>query len=178
VRSAVSGPPGEAPPGINDPEDNMRRFITSVVAVSSLVLLASVAASAQEEEVPLDKVPKVVLDAVKAKYPNAKLEGASTETENGQKVYEVAITEKGAHIDVTLTPEGKITLVEKEIEAKDLPREVVEALIDKHPGATVKLAEEMSDGAGKVQAYELKIVTAENKVLELKFDPKGKTLDN
>lgn len=156
----------------------MRRFICSLAVLAPVALLGLAAvAGADEEVVPLDKVPKVIMDAVKAKYPKAEVKGATKETgDDGKPVIEIEISEAGKTIDVTFTPEGKLIMIEQEIEAKDLPKEVVDALIDKYPKATIKLAEQIADGAGKVQAYELKIVTADNKALEIKFDPKGKVV--
>lgn len=154
---------------------SLKRWMMIVAAVGFFGTATPV--SAQEEDIPLDKVPKVIMDAVKEKFPGAELKGASTEKDDeGKQVYEVAFIYKKAHHDVTYTPEGKLVLVEKEVEAKDLPKAVIDALIDKYPGATVKLAEEMIDPDGKVKAYEMKIVTADQKVLEVKFDPDGKVV--
>ena len=68
---------------------------------------------ADEEKVPLDKVPKAVIDAVKKRFPKAKLVEAAKETEGGKTEYEVTIKDGDTKIDVTLTPEGKITLIER-----------------------------------------------------------------
>src|SRR5690242_18280066 len=83
-----------------------------------MFVLPSIAASGAEESVPLDKVPKPVLDAVKARFKDAKLTDASKETEDGKLTYEITVHDKGQQIDVTLTPEGEIVLIEKTIAAK------------------------------------------------------------
>jgi uncharacterized membrane protein YkoI len=155
----------------------MRTLIGCLCASATAALLvAGAGARVDEEKVPLDKVPKAVLDGVKAKFPKAELKGAAKETEDGKTVYEVSFQYKGANYDVILTPEGKITLIEKEIAAKDLPKAVAKALADKYPKATIKLAEELSDGDDKVTAYEVLLVT-DKKELEIKLDPKGKVLN-
>jgi uncharacterized membrane protein YkoI len=153
----------------------MFRMLTSALLFAALSLLVLAGARADEEKVPLEKLPKAVTDAVKAKFPDAKLVGASTEKEDGKTVYEVAITNKGQKIDVTVTPEGKIVTVEAEIPAKNLPKAVAEALEKKYPGATIKKAEEISKD-DKISKYEALIVTADKKTLEVCFDPSGKFL--
>ena len=63
----------------------MRKFVVklSLVALTGIIALAMVRA-ADEEKVPLDKLPKAVLDAVKAKFPKAQLLGAEKETVDGK----------------------------------------------------------------------------------------------
>ena len=82
-----------------------------LLAGSAVVLLMAAGAWAGgdgEKPVPLDKVPRKVLDAVKSKYPNATIRGASTETDKDKTIYEIAITNTKQQIDVSLTPDGKI----------------------------------------------------------------------
>jgi hypothetical protein len=133
---------------------------------------------ADEEKVELDKLPKAVSEAVKKKFPKAKIVSASKEKEDKKTVYEVQIKDGDSKADVTVTPEGEIVTVEKEIALKDLPREVKTALDDKYPKATVKKVEEIHSGKDlKDLAYEVLLVTKEKKTVEVKFDPKGKVLE-
>src|SRR5262245_32039576 len=101
-----------------------KRF-SCLMAAAGLGLLAAAAVSpADEEKVPLDKVPKAVLESVKGRFKDAELKGATKEKEDGKTVYEVTIKFKGHNVDVTVTPDGDIILIEKEIAAKDLPKAV------------------------------------------------------
>jgi hypothetical protein len=147
----------------------MLRLLSAGMVVLALIF----SARADEEKVALDKLPKEVLDAVKAKFPKAELVSAGKEKDNDKIVYEVTLKDGGKNHDVTLTPEGKIVLIEKTIDAKDLPKPVAEALEAKYPKATIKLAEELIKD-DKITAYEMVIVTADKKTLEVEFDPKGK----
>ena len=138
---------------------------------------ASGGVRADEEKVPLDKLPRAVVDGVKKRFPDAELTGAEKEDENGKTVYEVAIKDKGQKSEVTLTPEGTLVEIEKRIEAKDLPKAVSEALDQKYPKATFKTIEEVikvRDGKEKLEYYELVLVTAEKKKLEVTITPDGK----
>jgi uncharacterized membrane protein YkoI len=148
----------------------------SVAALVALTVAArgGAADDDKEEKIPLEKVPKAVLDAVKAKFPKAKLVSAEKEKEDGKVVYEINIKDGGKTVEVTVTPEGKIVSVEKTIAEKDLPEAVTEAFKKKYPGATVKLVEEVTKG-DKVY-FELQILTKDKKKLEVEFDPKGKFL--
>ncbi len=126
----------------------------------------------KEEKVPLDKVPKAVLKAVKAKFKDAELIGAQTEKDNGKLVYEINLKDKGTSIDVTLSPDGKIISIEKTITAKDLPRPVTEAINSKYPKSEYKIVEEVTEG-GKTN-YEVLLVTADKKKIEIVLDRDGK----
>jgi uncharacterized membrane protein YkoI len=150
----------------------MRKLI-AVLAVVVLVVPALRAADEKEEKVPLDKLPKAVVEAVKAKFAGAILVSAETEKEDGKTVYEVNLKHKGHAIEVTVTPEGKIVSVEKTIAAKDLPEAVADALKKKYPKATIKKVEELSKD-DKVTGYEVLLVTSDKKTVEVVFDPTGK----
>jgi hypothetical protein len=150
-------------------------FVAAVIFAGSI--FNSAWARDDEVKVPLDKVPKAVMDSVKAKFPSAELTGASKETEKGKTSYEVSLKFKNAHHDVLVTPEGKITAIEKIISATDLPMPVQETLKSKYPQATIKSAEQISDGDDKITAFEVQLVLADKKGLEVKFDPAGKVME-
>jgi hypothetical protein len=156
-------------------EDSMRKVLCGllVVAITGLVVRAD---DEKEEKVPLDKLPKAVVEAVKAKFPKAELVSAEKEKEDGKTVYEVAIKNEGQNIEVTVTPEGKIIEIEKEIALKDVPKAVSEALEKKYPKATVKKVEEIIKN-DKTEGYEFLLVTADKKTVEVKFSPEGKVLN-
>jgi uncharacterized membrane protein YkoI len=151
----------------------MAKFLAGA-AVVLLVVVGAWAGGDGEKTVPLNKVPKKVLAAVKAKYPNAKIRGASTETDKGKTVYEIAITNKKQKIDVTLTPAGKIVSIEAEVAMKDVPKKVAKAMQSKYPKATVKLVELVTKG--KTRYYEFQLTTADGQTVEASFSPTGKYL--
>jgi len=149
----------------------MRAFIGRLLPLAAIAVCA---ATMLADEVALDKLPKAVVDGVKAKFPGAVLTKALSEMEDNKLVYEVSLKHKGTNYDIIVTPEGTITLVEKAIDAKSLPKAVSDALDKKYPKAKIKLAEELSDGTGKVTAYEVHITTADNKEVAVEFEPNGK----
>ncbi len=152
----------------------MKCFITLVTLLSHSSF--SVAWADDEEKVPLDKLPKVVVEAVKKKFPNAELVEASKENEDGKTVYEVAIKDDGKKIDVTLTAEGTILGMEKQIASKDLPKAVTETLESKYAKATIKVVEEVikiKDGKENLEYYEILLVTVEKKTIEVVVNADG-----
>jgi hypothetical protein len=155
----------------------MRKVSGWSVAVALGVFATAVAARADEEKVPLDKLPRAVADAVKARFRGAKLTGAAKEKEEGKTVYEVTLRDKDHGVDVTLTPEGKIVGIEKQIAARDLPRAVSEALEAKYPKADYKTVEEVikvKGGEEKLESYEVLLITADKKKIEVVVSPEGK----
>jgi len=149
------------------------------MALGVILILVAVARGG-EEKVPPDKAPKAVMEAVKARFKDAEVTGAGKELEEGKPVYEVTIKHQGQHIDVTLTPEGAILSIEKEITAKELPRAVRKALRGKYPKATYKIVEEIikvQKKEEKLAYYELLLVTAEKATLEVQVTAEGKIVN-
>jgi uncharacterized membrane protein YkoI len=150
-----------------------RRLLVLGVALGLLAVATARAADEGEKKVPLDKVPKAVLDAVKAKFEGADLKGASTEKDGDKLVYEISLVHKDRKIDASLTADGKFVSVEKEIKTDEVPKPVADALKDKYPKAKVKIAEEVTED-GKIK-YEFLLDTGKGEV-EVVFDPSGKLL--
>ena len=152
----------------------MMRKLFGGAGILAMPLLLIAGVWADEEKIALDKVPKAVLDAAKAKFPGAELKGASKETDGGKVEYEIELTYKGYNHDVTFTPAGKLIAIEKTIPAKELPKAVAAAVESKYPKAKIKQAEEITKD-GKV-TYEVHLVTAQSSAVEVVLDPAGKVL--
>ena len=153
----------------------MRKLTSGLLLGLALAILADAFVLAGEEKVALDKLPKEVVKAVKAKFPKAEMASAVKSTADGETTYEVTLKTGGLGIDVVLTSEGKITQIEKELAAKDLPRAVAVAFEAKYPKATVKRIEELIK-EDKIISYEFLIETTAKKTVEAYFDPQGKFL--
>src|SRR5262245_65824845 len=100
------------------------RSLMTIVALLALPILAR----ADEDQVPLDKIPKPILESINTRFKDAELLHAAKEKENDKTVYEITLKHKGHNIDVTLTPEGDILSIERTIAAKDLPQVVAKVL--------------------------------------------------
>jgi hypothetical protein len=166
-----------AVPQVQPKENGMpAKWLVLTVVVGGLLGI-SAPVQAQEEKVSLDKLPKAVVDAVKKRFPKAELLEAAKETEAGKTEYEVTLKDDGTKMDVMVTPEGAITLIEREIAAKALPKPVRATLKREYPGATYKRIEEVikvSEGKETTDFYEILLETAAKKRLEAQINPDGK----
>ena len=150
-----------------------------VAGMTALALVLTGVAFAQEMAV--ETVPKPVLATVEARFPDLKMTGAAQEKdEAGNLIYEVSLDDKGKNIDVTLTPEGTLTLIEKEIARKTLPEPVTKALAAEFPKARYKIVEEVIAVQGKEEKldyYEVLLVNTEKQLRGVKIGLDGKILD-
>lgn len=158
----------------------MKRPISWFGAGMGILLFLVTAAYAGEEKVPFDKVPKPVMEAVKARFKDSVVSGVAKEmNDEGKLVYEVSLKVEGQNIDVILTPEGVMRLIEKTIPDKNLPGAVAKALEHKYPKATYKRLEEIFNVEGKNETlayYEAQLVTAKKRKLEVELSVEGKIL--
>jgi hypothetical protein len=161
------------------------RTLFTLVSAGTIAALSILAASAKgaEEDITLDKVPKPVLDAAKARFKGANLLGAAKETgeEKGdQLVYEVSLKHKGQRIDALFTPGGEMFLYEAQITARDLPPAVAKTLDEKYPKATYKLYEQLykvENKKEKLECYEVQLETADTKrATEVQVSEAGKII--
>lgn len=153
----------------------MGRFLLAAVAG---LMLGGPALRADEVKVELDKLPKAVLETVKKRFPKAELKEAAKETEGDKVEYEVSLVDGKTKYDVILTPEGKLTLIEKTIDAKSLPEAVLKAIEEKYPKSKIVVAEEMykvgADGKETLDYYEALLDTADKKKIELEIGTDAK----
>ncbi|HVK11867.1 MAG TPA: PepSY-like domain-containing protein [Gemmataceae bacterium] len=151
---------------------------TTALALAAAALVGGLA-RADEEKIALDKLPKPILETVQKRFPKAEITGAAKETEDGKTEYEVSLKDGDTRYDVMFSAEGVLTLIEKQIPFKDLPKAVTDAIQAKYPKATYKIAEEMTkltDGKEAIAYYEVLFETADKKFVEAEVAPDGKIL--
>lgn len=139
-------------------------------------LLFPVLVSAQERSVALKDAPRVVMRNVMARFPDATVAGVSRDTEDGELLYEVTLKRNGRTIDVTTTPAGRLTLIEREIAAGDLPAPVSALLRSKYPGATYTIVEEVTRVGGTTETlafYEVLLKDTTARAIEVQVAPDG-----
>ena len=99
----------------------------AAVVVISFGLLVT-AAPAGNEPKDLDKIPKPVLETLKAKFPAAKIQKWSKEVEGGKVVYDIEFKLDGRKAEADILEDGTLHNFEKEFDARDLPKAVTEAI--------------------------------------------------
>ena len=140
-------------------------------------LLTITGVRADEEKVPLDKLPKAVKEAVEKQFPKVEVKAASKEKDGDKVVYEVSLKKDGKGIDVTVTEAGAITLIEQEIEFKELPKAVAKTFEEKYPKAKYEIVEsvtKVADGKETLEYYEARLVDDSKKKWEVEVLPDGK----
>jgi hypothetical protein len=159
----------------------MRQAVV-LFAVSALGLaIATGTTRAQEEKVPQDKIPKPVMDALLAKFPKAKIDKCTKAKEGDDVVYDIEFKEGDRKCEADITEKGAYINYEKAIEAKDLPKAVKDAIEKKYPKSELKEIMEETEVKGKdekLAAYEVVLMTADKKEVEVKVSPEGKILED
>jgi hypothetical protein len=143
------------------------RYGTSLAALLGLAILAGTS-QADEEKIPVEKLPAAVTKAVKRKFPKARIQAASREVEDGATTYEVELKVEGRSVDLALNADGKILEIEKEVPVNELPRAVAKRLAARYPGARIEKVEEITRGEDGPVHYEVAIKA------EVVFTAKGK----
>ena len=145
------------------------------LGLAALLGTSFTTARADEEKIPLDKVPKPVMTAFKEKFPGAEIKTAIKEVEDGKTLYEIESTQKGLTIDAVLSPDGKFVEIERELKTADLPAAVSAAAKAKYPKGKATKAEEVTKG--DAVTYEVTVDPGEGKAVVLSIDKTGKILE-
>jgi uncharacterized membrane protein YkoI len=160
--------------------------LLSACLVAGLVVLAPVAQGQEKgkdkpkaEKIAPDKLPQKILKAVKDRFPDAKITSAEKEIENGEVVYDIELTNKGRKHEMDIKADGTVVQIENEVAVKDLPKAVTKAINTKHPKCKIEEVMEVNNVKGAVVTpahYEVVIVTAAGKKMELEVSLDGKTV--
>ncbi len=159
----------------------MSKSVSLLGALALSVFLAAQEVRAQEEAVPQDKIPKAVMDALLAKFPKAKIDKCTKAKEGGDVVYDIEFKQEGRKCEADIKANGTYINYEKAIEAKRLPKAVRNAIAKRYPKATLKEIMEETEVKGKdekLSAYEVVLVTSDNKEVEVRVSPQGKILED
>jgi hypothetical protein len=151
----------------------MFRRRLSLVTVACAFMI-SAPAFAYEKAVRQAEVPRQVLAAVAAKYPNAKFTHFAKEVEGGKILYEVVLEDGPHHAEVSVSPEGTIVSEEATIGLQDLPPAVQQGLAGSRYAKAKVLRVERVTEASKPEAttFEL-LVELSGKKHEIAFDQTG-----
>jgi hypothetical protein len=147
------------------------------VLVAVVFVLPAALTCAGDEPKDLDKIPKAVMDALKAKFPNARIDKWTKEKEDGKVVYDIEFKQDGRKAEADITEDGTILNFEKEFDAKDLPRAVTEAVQKKYPRSKLIEVMELTDIKGKKEVhggFEIIVETADKKKVEVTVAKDGK----
>jgi len=110
--------------------------IKIAVGITAMLIVVAVA-GAREKKIKMSDLPPAVQQAVAEHSKGATLRGLSTETTDGQRVYEAELQVNGRTKDVTFDATGAVVSLEEEIAIDQIP-------------AGARAAIEKTTGNGKV----------------------------
>ena len=103
---------------------------TGAAAAALLLTLAGAAqAAAQDKKLKRSELPPAVGKTADAQSVGATVRGYSSETEDGQLSYEVALMMHGRTRDVSIAPDGTLLEIEEQVSLDSLPAAVRAGLI-------------------------------------------------
>jgi len=159
----------------------MSKFLFLTQAAALCFFVGSSASQGQEEAVSPDKIPQVVLDALKSKFPQAKIDKCTKAKEGDDVVYDIEFKQEARKCEADIKENGTYINYEKAIAEKDLPKACREAIEKKYPKATLGDVMEETEVMGKTEklsAYEVMLTTADKKEVEVRLSPDGKILED
>ena len=149
----------------------------NMIGLAVVVMVTASGIVRADDNVPVEKLPKAVVDTLKKRFPKGELTKASKSGEGDKTTYEVSVKEGTLKADVDLTAAGAITGMEKQIAEADLPKVIAAAVKAKQPKGTVKTCEEViavKDGKEVLEYYEVVVETPDKKTVELEIEKDGK----
>jgi hypothetical protein len=149
------------------------------MAVTMLVLTALASqASAQEQEkekkLKRSELPAAVQRTADQQSAGATVKGYSSEEDDGQVVFEVAMTVHGHGRDVTIGSDGTVLEIEEEVAFDSLPAAVRTGLRALAGSGTISKVESLTK-RGTLVAYEAHVKTGDKRS-EIQVGPDGKPL--
>lgn len=133
-----------------------------------------------EANLELDKIPQVVMDALKAKFPKAEIYKWTKEKEGEMVVYDIEFKQEGWKFEADIKEDGTIHNWEKEITSEDLPEVVMKSVETRYPQSTIQEIMEITavnDGRDALEGYEIVFETVDKKEIEVMVAPDGKILE-
>lgn len=143
-------------------------------AVVVLTCAIATRAAAQEKQLKRSDLPPAVQKTADAQSAGATVRGYSSETEEGQLEYEVAMTVHGHGRDVTIAADGSILEIEEEVALDSLPAAVREGLQQRAGSGKIGKVESLTKH-GAIVAFEAHVTTG-TKRSEVQVGPDGKPL--
>ena len=133
------------------------------------------------ENLELEKIPEIVMNTLKTKFPDAKIHKWTEEKEGEIVLYDIEFTQQDRKFEADIKQDGSIYNWEKAIAAEDLPEIAKKAVETKYPNCTMKEIMEITnvkDGEDELEGYEVVIETADEKEVEVTVALDGKILED
>jgi hypothetical protein len=132
------------------------------------------------DDLQLDKIPLVVMDALKTKFHKAEIHKWTKENEDEMVIYDIEFKQEERKFEADITEDGTIHNWEKAIENKELPEAVKKSVENKYANANFKEIMEITavkDGKDALEGYEIVLDTSDKKEIEVTVAPDGRILE-
>jgi hypothetical protein len=152
-------------------------------AIAALVLSCAMASQAATQQTPSQEkekklkrsdLPAAVQKTVDQESQGATIRGYSSETDNGQLEYEVALRVHGHNKDVSIAADGSVLVIEEEVALDSLPAPLRDGLKQLAGRGRITKVESLTKH-GAIVAYEAQVRTG-TKRSEIQVGPDGKPL--
>ena len=148
------------------------RFTKWTIAALFLTCAIASQAATQERKLKRSDLPAAVQKTADQESHGARVRGYSSEMDEGQRVYEVALTLHGHNRDVTIAADGSVVEIEEQVALDSLPAPVKAGLLQLAGSGKITRVESLTKG-GAIVAYEAQ-VRAGTKRSEVQVGPDGK----
>ena len=153
--------------------------IMGLVVVVAVIMSSCVTMFAEtkvQDNLNLDKIPPVVMDGLKAKFPRAEIRKWSKEKEGGIVIYDIEFEQWGRNFEADIKEDGSIHNWERAISYKELPQMIKDAVYMEYPDAVIietMRVNEVKSGKDILEGYEITLKTADRKEIEIMVVPDG-----
>ena len=151
--------------------------VSAALLAGLLVLVSAGHAQEKKDKPDTDKIPKKVLDTLKAKFPKAEIDKWTKEKEGNDVVYDIEFKQEGRRFEADIKEDGTLVNWEREVPAKDLPEVAKKAVEKKYPRSTMRVIMEVidvQDGKDTPGGFEVTLETADKKEVEVVVSADGK----
>jgi hypothetical protein len=152
----------------------IRTMIATMLALTALASQASAQEQEKEKKLKRSELPAAVQRTADAQSAGATVKGYSSEEDNGQVVYEVAMTVRGHGRDVLIGSDGTVLEIEEEVALDSLPAAVRAGLRALAGSGSITKVESLTK-RGILVAYEAHVKTGDRRS-EIQVGPDGKPL--
>lgn len=115
-------------------------------------------------------LPRPVRQAIQERFPGGRVIQSKQRMRGGKSVYSLALMQGRRRADLTVTGDGQVTRVARDIAFEELPRAAADALAATYPNAVYRAIEEVSRikaGEEPAATYEALLVNAKHREIEV-----------
>ena len=153
---------------------NKRLILMMALCVAILLAAIPTLAQSKESKVKMKDLPAPVQQTVKEQSQGATVRGLAKEIEDGRTVYELELKVAGHTKDMLIATDGKIILLEEQVELNALPQPVKDSILKQAGKGKIKLVESVTK-EGALAYYEAQVKKG-IKTVEVKVTPDGQLM--